>query len=190
MFGARGVALLARRVLPPEQSCLWIQFRHTTPTLRDTLTAFQAPLDVESIIQPQFAHWIAPPIFEDSVGFLHFLRDLGLPAIAVSNVDRSDVETAIQFHGLVFDGLITSDDARAYKPRSEMFRMALELTSSEPNEVLHIGDSFGSDVRGAQPLGIPVAWLNRTERVSPGEPAPDYETRNLTDLHEIVRTIG
>lgn len=154
--------------------------------LEDTLAAFRVPLDAETIIQPQFAHWIAPPIFDDTIAFLNLVGELGLPAIVVSNVDRVDVEAAIQLHGMSFDGLITSDDARAYKPRPEMFRMALDLVSAEPRDVLHIGDSFGSDVRGAQATGIPVAWLNRTGRVSPAGLPPNHELRNLDELHDVV----
>ncbi|MEJ7838074.1 MAG: HAD family hydrolase [Thermomicrobiales bacterium] len=154
--------------------------------LEDTLAAFRVPLDAETIIQPQFAHWIAPPIFDDTIAFLNLVGELGLTTIVVSNVDRVDVEAAIQFHRFSFDDLITSDDARAYKPRPEMFRLALDLVSAEPRDVLHIGDSFGSDVRGAQAAGIPVDWLNRTGRVLPAGLPPNHELRTLDELHEVV----
>ena len=68
---------------------------------------------------------------------------------------------AIDYHGLKPAGVFTSEDARSYKPRKELFELALQKTGLKPDEVIHIGDSISSDVKGASELGINALWLNR-----------------------------
>jgi 2-haloacid dehalogenase/putative hydrolase of the HAD superfamily len=48
-----------------------------------------------------------------------------------------------------------------------MFRTALAKLGCAPAEVLHVGDSLGSDVAGAGRLGIDVAWVNAASRALP-----------------------
>ena len=43
----------------------------------------------------------------------------------------------------------------------ELFELALQKTGLTPDEVIHIGDSISSDVKGASALGINTLWLNR-----------------------------
>ena len=64
-------------------------------------------------------------------------------------------------------GVFTSEDARSYKPRKELFELALTETGLAPEEVVHIGDSLGSDVNGAASAGIAAVWLNRQGRAVP-----------------------
>lgn len=77
--------------------------------------------------------------------------------------------------------VFTSEDARAYKPRREIFEMALATTGLKVNEVIHIGDSLSSDVMGAGSLGIKAVWLNRSKKE-----APDgiIAVNNLPELFE------
>jgi 2-haloacid dehalogenase/putative hydrolase of the HAD superfamily len=72
----------------------------------------------------------------------------------VSNIDRADLDAALAHHELAgyFTHLVTSQDARAYKPRPEMFTTALGLLRLGPHEVIHVGDSLTSDVAGAAAL--------------------------------------
>lgn len=68
---------------------------------------------------------------------------------------------AIKYHALTPAGVFTSEDARAYKPRKELFELALKETGLTSDEVIHIGDSISSDVNGAEALNIKALWLNR-----------------------------
>lgn len=78
--------------------------------------------------------------------------------------------------------MFTSEDAKSYKPREELFELALKETGLKPNEVVHIGDSLGSDVQGANVVGINAIWVNRNLRkvpegvVSIGNLMEAYET--------------
>lgn len=85
------------------------------------------------------------------------MQSMSIPVCVLSNIDRTDIEAAISLHGLRFHGLVTSDDAKAYKPHPEMFRLGLELLGLNASDVIHAGDSRSSDVAGARAMDIPVA---------------------------------
>lgn len=102
--------------------------------------------------------WLKPPIFKESK---KFFQKCAVPIYIVSNIDRADILAALKFHGLKPSAVFTSEDARAYKPRKELFQLALHMTELSPSEVLHIGDSLSSDVQGAGAVGINSVWVNR-----------------------------
>jgi len=156
-------------------------------SLVETLDHVGADLDPGALLQRQFDHWIAPPIFPDTKPFLDDLAQSDIPVCIVSNIDRADLELAIAFHGLRFEHIITSDDVRSYKPRPEIFEAALDRLGLAPHEVLHVGDSRTSDVAGAQAMGIPVAWVNRSGKPGTEQNPPAYEVQNLTELSAIIQ---
>jgi 2-haloacid dehalogenase/putative hydrolase of the HAD superfamily len=150
-------------------------------SLEQTISHFGLDCAVDPLIERQYAHWRTPPIFDDTRPFLERLRASGIAICLVSNIDGDELDAALAHHGLVFDYVITSERSRSYKPRPEMFEDALALVGAAPETVLHIGDSFSNDVRGAAAADIPVAWLNRT-----GKPTPDncHPTAIIRDLRE------
>jgi putative hydrolase of the HAD superfamily len=50
---------------------------------------------------------------------------------------------------------------RAYKPHRELFEKALEISGCSADEVMHIGDSYISDVPGAREAGITPVLIQR-----------------------------
>lgn len=74
---------------------------------------------------------------------------------------------AIEFHGLTPTDVFISEDARAYKPRKELFEFALRTTGLKADEVIHIRDSLCSDVKGASSVCINALWLNRFDKQIP-----------------------
>jgi 2-haloacid dehalogenase/putative hydrolase of the HAD superfamily len=141
--------------------------------------------DPDTLLQAQFAYWRSPAIYSDARDVLN----AGLPVCLVSNIDRPDLDAALDCHQLTgcFRFVVTSEDARAYKPRPEMFTAALGLLGVATHEVLHIGDSLSSDVLGAVSLDMPVAWINRNNRQHRGSPRPTHEVRDLTALRNLLR---
>ena len=115
------------------------------------------------------------------------LERCDVPVCLVSNIDNAELRSALWNVGLSFDHVVTSEDCRSYKPRPEMFARALSVLELEPDEVLHVGDSFGSDVRGAHAVGIPVLWINRGGRPAPSaDVTPDYVASDLTGLLAVL----
>jgi haloacid dehalogenase superfamily, subfamily IA, variant 1 with third motif having Dx(3-4)D or Dx(3-4)E len=123
--------------------------------------------------------WTNPGIFEDT---MEFLNKSQLPICIVSNIDRDDIISALNFHKIPFDALVTSEDARSYKPRREIFETALKQMGQNSSDILHIGDSLTSDVLGAKNCGIDTFWLNRKNRMPTTDITPTYSGSSLLDI--------
>ena len=149
-------------------------------SLEHTLAKFHSTANAKELSNLMFAHWVKPPIFEDSK---EFFEKSPVPIYIVSNIDTDDINQAIEYHDLKPAGVFTSEDARAYKPRKELFELALEKTGFAPEEVIHIGDSISSDVKGASALGINTLWLNRF-----GKKIPDG-VKSISTLLQIFELI-
>lgn len=155
-------------------------------SLVETAAYFAAKVDVASLLECAYAHWVAPPVFPETLEFLEHLRASRIPFCIVSDTDRADISAALIFHGWTVEHLVTSEDARAYKPWPEMFRLALKQLRCEPSEVLHVGDSCMSDVAGATAMGMPVAWINRTGQKAGSDGTPTHTVDNLMDVLPIL----
>lgn len=135
-----------------------------TKSLIDTIRHFKSPLDGLSLSGEMFEYWVKPSIFEESK---QFFQECPLPIYIVSNIDRADILAAVEYHGLHPQDVFTSEDAKSYKPRKELFELALKKTGLAADEVLHIGDSLSSDVKGASLAGIKPIWVNRNDKEVP-----------------------
>lgn len=133
-------------------------------SLDKTIKYFNSSADAEALSNLMFEHWVKPPIFEESK---QFFETSPVPIYIVSNIDRDDILQAIKFHGLEPDGVFTSEDVKSYKPRKELFEFALNSTGLSAEQVVHIGDSLSSDVKGASSASINTIWINRSGREIP-----------------------
>lgn len=133
-------------------------------SLEQTIHYFHSSANCENLSQLLFSHWQSPPAFDDAS---EFLNKCPVPVYIVSNIDREDILSAIQYHEFSVAGVFTSEDARSYKPRPELFQLALAETGLVPHDVVHLGDSLSSDVNGASSPGISTLWLNRNNKPVP-----------------------
>lgn len=133
-------------------------------SLSKTIQHFHSSADARQLSDLMFEHWVKPPVFEESERFFALCP---VPVYIVSNIDRDDILKAISYHGLTPAGVFTSEDARSYKPRKELFELALKSTGFRAEQVVHIGDSLSSDVNGASAVGINAIWINRSGREVP-----------------------
>lgn len=147
--------------------------------LEETVKHFNANCDLKSLSEIMFQHWLSPKVFDDAK---LFLESCPVPIYIVSNIDNCDINTAFNFNNLKVDGIFTSEMARSYKPRSEIFELALKTKGLSKNEVVHIGDSFRCDYEGARSAGINALWLNRGSK-----PATD-DVKFITSLRDALKT--
>jgi 2-haloacid dehalogenase/putative hydrolase of the HAD superfamily len=153
-------------------------------SLQSVLKRFECDLDPDALSQVLYEYWSHPAIYPESKGVLAQCR---MPICLVSNIDNAELQSALRVHDLRFDLVVTSQECRAYKPRREMFEKALSLLGLSGNQVLHVGDSLSSDVRGAKALDIPVLWVNRKGRRIPGgKDTPDYTSTDLRGVLSIL----
>lgn len=133
-------------------------------SLENTIKKFHSSANVRELSNHMFEHWMKPPIFEDAKPFF---EKSPIPIYIVSNIDTADVMKAIEYHNIMPTGVFTSEDAKAYKPRKELFELALTRAGLKADEVIHIGDSISSDVRGANGVHMKALWLNRFGKEAP-----------------------
>ncbi|HKL98857.1 MAG TPA: HAD family hydrolase [Mobilitalea sp.] len=133
-------------------------------SLQSTIQYFHSTADALQMSNFMFQYWVKPHIFDESKIFFELCK---LPIYIVSNIDRTDIVQALEFHKLMPSGIFTSEDAKSYKPRKELFELALSTTGYSSYEVVHIGDSLTSDIKGANEVGIQPIWINRNNREVP-----------------------
>ena len=103
------------------------------------------------------SHWVNAPLFPDT---RTFFDRCPVPIYIITNNGLPYMERALQSNGLKAAGVVSADTARAYKPHKEIFNEALRVSGCTPGEVIHIGDSYDTDVVGARNAGIrPVLLL-------------------------------
>ncbi|MBN1342479.1 MAG: HAD family hydrolase [Phycisphaerae bacterium] len=134
----------------------------------------------DGYIRPLLDYLSHPPIHED---VFEVLEQLDVPICLVTNADRDDVMTATRHYGLDFDEIVTSEEARCYKPEAGIFELALDRTGWSREQVIHAGDSRHSDVDGANRLGITSVLIDRAGRVSDvGNAEPNHTFPDLRGL--------
>jgi 2-haloacid dehalogenase len=134
---------------------------------------------------PRFA------LFPDVAPTLDRLARIGRLAV-VSNID-DDLFAATPL-GRTFDLVCTAERARGYKPDGTLFRYLLAEAARRfgvgREEILHSGQSQFTDMVGAKPLGLTVAWINRRSvALDPSVPRPDYIFPDLASLLPLVETL-
>jgi HAD superfamily hydrolase (TIGR01509 family) len=105
--------------------------------------------------------------------FLRYAHRRAKISIVTNNLLEEQREK-LRFLGLseLVDDLVTSEEIGVAKPDPAIFRAALERSGADPRATVVFGDSYGSDVLGAQRAGLPVVWFNRFRApIPPGAPA-------------------
>lgn len=156
----------------------------TLRSLAETAASFGAPPIPEQVCRRHLESWRRPPLFDDS---LPFLDAVDVPVCLVSDADRDDLGAVLALHSISVAAVVTSEEARAYKPRPEPFQLALARLGLNPGDVVHIGDSASSDVAGAAALGIDAAFLDRRGSGLPAGVAATYTAASLTALLSQLR---
>ncbi|MGO9404997.1 MAG: haloacid dehalogenase type II [Terriglobales bacterium] len=127
--------------------------------------------------------------FPDTVRALRKLKKR-YKLVVISNVDDDLFAETRKHLDVDFDGVITAEQARSYKPSLNNFQMALSTLAISPDRLLHAAQSIYHDVVPARSLGISTVWVNRKSarpgigavRASAGR--PDLEVPDLASLAE------
>jgi 2-haloacid dehalogenase len=131
------------------------------------------------------------PPFPDTAAALRALKSRYRIAV-ISNTDDDLFALTAQSLGVAFDGVVTAEQARSYKPDPAVFRRALAAFGVPKERLLHAAQSLFHDVAPAQGLGIATAWVNRRAgRPGPGatppaQAAPDLAVPDLATLASLA----
>lgn len=83
--------------------------------------------------------------------------------------------------------IVVSEEIRVAKPHVEFFETASARTGNPPkSEVLLVGDSLTSDIRGGVDYGVDTCWYNSHGIPRPEELPITYEIRRLRDLLALI----
>ncbi len=86
-----------------------------------------------------------------------------------------------------FADWIISEEIGAAKPDARFFEITFaRIGHPRKDDVLIVGDSPTSDMRGGRDYGIDTCWFNPAGRPRPAELAIRYEITNLSELLPIV----
>jgi len=83
--------------------------------------------------------------------------------------------------GVPFDVIVTAESARAYKPRPEPYRLALDALGLDAARTLFVAGS-PADIAGGAHLGMPTYWHNRRGLDLAGSTRPLVEHDSLGPL--------
>lgn len=121
-------------------------------------------------------HWVNAPVFPDARAFF---ERCPVPIYIITNNGRPYMERALAQNGLKAAGVVSADTVRAYKPHRELFEEALRISGCAPDEAVHIGDSYDTDVVGARAAGIRPVLLLRGKAPRDGVESADDLTQAL-----------
>lgn len=89
-----------------------------------------------------------------------------------------------------FDEILISGNFGKGKPDVSIFKHALDLLGTTPEQTLMVGDKLTTDVKGALGAGITAVWVNRDGKTPNAEIVPDYEISSLTELSELIEKLS
>lgn len=125
---------------------------------------------------------------DDSFKIVESLRGR-VKQYAVSNGTIAAQSKKLRLSGLggLMDGIFLSEQLGVEKPNVEFFNKVFRaIDPVERSQVMIVGDSLTSDIRGGNNAGIITCWYNPESAVAAKEYRVDYE---ISDLHEIYQIV-
>jgi HAD superfamily hydrolase (TIGR01549 family) len=103
--------------------------------------------------------------------------------VVVTNNEVAEQEEKVRFLGVgpLLDGLVVSEAVGTAKPDRQIFEVALATVGVRAEQATMLGDSWTSDVLGAEGAGVRPVWFNRFGLPRPGA-RPIDELRSLRPL--------
>ncbi|MGW5126585.1 haloacid dehalogenase type II [Streptomyces sp. NPDC004069] len=104
------------------------------------------------------------------------------PVLGLSHASRATLLRLNAYAGLRWHQALSAEDARAYKPAPEVYRLAVDAAGCPSERVLMVA-AHAWDLRGAQTVGMRTAYVQR-----PGGDAPkssdtfDWRSNSLDEL--------
>jgi 2-haloacid dehalogenase len=166
----------------------WGPYRPYKEICRDSLAATFEAFGIQGRPETISYYFDAFPrfqLFPDVVDTLDRLSRRFKLAV-VSNIDDDLLVTTPLKR--TFDLVCTAERAKGYKPDGTLFRYLLANAGVAREEILHAGQSQLTDMVGAKPLGVTVAWINRRGvALRPEVPRPDFE---FPDIRSLIALVG
>lgn len=114
-------------------------------------------------------------------------RRLGIVTNGFADLQR----TKLQVSGLDsrFEVVLISSELGFGKPDVRIYHLATTSLGVSPSACLMVGDSLQRDVAGATQAGLPVVWLDRTNRRQAVAPSGTCRIETLVELPALIRAL-
>ena len=125
------------------------------------------------------------PPFNETTEVLRKIKEKYKLAI-LSNIDEDLIKHSIKLIGVEFDGVITAEQVKSYKPSHGHWKRMMDVFKIPKENVLHGAPSYVHDIVPAKELGFQAVWINRKDKKVKGNITPDYEFRDLRPLVNLL----
>jgi 2-haloacid dehalogenase len=123
--------------------------------------------------------------FSDARAALRDLKMRGHPTAILSNGTRKMLAAAIAAAGIELDAVLSVDRIGIFKPRPEVYRLAVEHLRVAPDEIVFVSSNRW-DIMGASAVGFRTAWVNRANAPEEYGPAPNAVLTSLDGVMSAV----
>lgn len=169
------------QLLPGRFMDLFAEYGIECPDLKAFLQDFQRNLGCE------YKH------MENSPQICQKLRDMGYHQFVVTNGVTVTQENKLKLSGLTefMEALFISEQMGAPKPHKEFFDACFKAIREkypdfDLSEVLIIGDSLSSDMKGGANAGIDTCYYCPGSDSEDIQPDVTYKIKSLTEIFEVV----
>lgn len=115
---------------------------------------------------------------------------VGLMIITNGLADVQRPRFARSVIGDCFADLVISEEVGSAKPNGKIFDIAFErMQFPRQEQVLIVGDSLSSDIKGGNNYGIDTCWFNPQREPGSQEIEPTYEITALDELLSVVEEV-
>jgi 2-haloacid dehalogenase len=110
-----------------------------------------------------------------------------VPLVILSNSMVDLIPHSVAHLKAPFHAVYTAEEARAYKPRAQMFEYMFDQLGCGPDQMMHVSSSFRYDLMTASDLGFMArAFIDRGH-----EPTCEgYGVNRLTDVRQLPGLLG
>lgn len=128
-------------------------------------------------------------LFPNTIEVLETLKSRAYKMHIITNGFKEVQSKKMKNTGLApfFDKLFISEEIKSHKPSHETFEYAIKSANAKKSESIMIGDSWESDIEGAQNYGIDQAFYNIDGINLKGKTAPTFVIKQLNDLLVILK---
>jgi HAD superfamily hydrolase (TIGR01549 family) len=137
------------------------------------------PPIIEKLIGIWNKNRLLADVYPDTIDTLKALKEKGLKIVLVSNAPANSIEQVLDKFEMkeFFDGIFISYQHGKLKTDG-LFKIALKGTKLKASDVISIGDSKETDIKGAEGEGIKAYLIDRKDR-------REFE-RKIKSLSEIL----
>ncbi len=130
-------------------------------------------------------------LYDETIPVLDYLKangyKIGLVTNSMSTMKMRDVE--LREYGIIdyFDARVTSGDVGFIKPDPRIYNHIMGLLDTDKDHAIFVGDRPGSDILGANRVGMPSVWMKPAHiNYDLNDAKPDYTINKLDQLLPIL----